>query len=343
MGKPIKHLVLDTNAFIRPVEQLHNIAENFYAPPGVLAEARCSRSKIKLDTFPFEIRWVEPSLEAFQKVVEEAKRVGNYPELSAVDLKVIALTYDLTQRHPTKSSNKALDGLTVEQVEASIAKIALEEAEAGKPEETPAGADAAKEVTTSSLPPGFAKDDDSEEEGWLTAESLDAALNKLGAIELCDGAEVGCLTTDYAVQNVLLHMHLELISFAGYRIQRLQTYVLRCRACYGTTSNMTKEFCQKCGNKSLHKCAVTRDKDGKEQLHINWNRLTNLRGLKYSMPAPRGGKHAIVEKIVEDQRMPDQRKPRHYGRVGIRNGAIDVDNPFDFENKQPTTRKHPVK
>ncbi|CAJ0570454.1 unnamed protein product, partial [Mesorhabditis spiculigera] len=279
MGKPIKHLVLDTNAFIRPVEQLHNIAENFYAPPGVLAEARCSRSKIKLDTFPFEIRWVEPSLEAFQKVVEEAKRVGNYPELSAVDLKVIALTYDLTQRHPTKSSNKALDGLTVEQVEASIAKIALEEAEAGKPEETPAGADAAKEVTTSSLPPGFAKDDDSEEEGWLTAESLDAALNKLGAIELCDGAE----------------------------------------------------------------CAVTRDKDGKEQLHINWNRLTNLRGLKYSMPAPRGGKHAIVEKIVEDQRMPDQRKPRHYGRVGIRNGAIDVDNLFDFENKQPTTRKHPVK
>ncbi|CAJ0582039.1 unnamed protein product, partial [Mesorhabditis spiculigera] len=221
------------------------------------------------------------------------------------------------------------------ELDASLAKLTLEqenkpEVEVEKEEEEEADTQHEGNVQkVSQLPPGFTKADSSDEdEGWLTADSLDTALSKLGAIELCDGAEVGCITTDYAVQNVLLHMHLELISLSGYRIQKLQTYVLRCRACFSTTSNMMKEFCPKCGNKSLHKCAVTMDKDGKEVLHVNWNRLTNLRGLKYSMPAPKGGKHAVVEKIVEDQRMPDQRMAKARGQIGARPEGLSGDSPF---------------
>ncbi|EPB73866.1 Nin one binding Zn-ribbon like protein [Ancylostoma ceylanicum] len=75
----------------------------------------------------------------------------------------------------------------------------------------------------------------------------------MGALEVEEGLNVGCLTTDFALQNVLLSMNLGLVSLNGYRIKKLKTFVLRCRACFKTTPIMTKEFCPACGNKMLHK------------------------------------------------------------------------------------------
>lgn len=51
---------------------------------------------------------------------------------------------------------------------------------------------------------------------------------------------------------------------------------------------MTKRFCSRCGNDSLHRVAVTVNSDGTLQMHINWRRLQSKRGLKYSLPAPKG-------------------------------------------------------
>ena len=42
----------------------------------------------------------------------------------------------------------------------------------------------------------------------------------------------GCMTADFAMQNVLLQMGLDLISVDGKRIQRVRNYVLRCHACF---------------------------------------------------------------------------------------------------------------
>ncbi|VDM66043.1 unnamed protein product [Strongylus vulgaris] len=158
------------------------------------------------------------------------------------------------------------------------------------------------------LPEGFCEASDSEDdEGWITEDNLSKALKKMGAVEVEEGVTVGCLTTDFALQNVLLSMHLGLVSLNGYRIKKLKSFVLRCRACFKTTPIMTKEFCPACGNKMLHKCAVSVNEDGEQVLHINWQRLANKRGLKHSLPAPKGGKHAITEKLFEDQRMPQNR------------------------------------
>ena len=41
--------------------------------------------------------------------------------------------------------------------------------------------------------------------------------------------EVACLTTDFALQNVLLHMKLNICSIDGIRVNRLRSYILRCR------------------------------------------------------------------------------------------------------------------
>lgn len=43
---------------------------------------------------------------------------------------------------------------------------------------------------------------------------------------------VGCMTADFAMQNVLLQMGLSLVGTEGKRIQKVKTWVLRCHACF---------------------------------------------------------------------------------------------------------------
>ena len=41
-----------------------------------------------------------------------------------------------------------------------------------------------------------------------------------------------CTTTDFAMQNVLLQMNLEILLVDGIRIHRMKTWVMRCGACF---------------------------------------------------------------------------------------------------------------
>lgn len=43
---------------------------------------------------------------------------------------------------------------------------------------------------------------------------------------------VGCMTADFAMQNVLLQMDLSLVGIEGKRIEKVKTWVLRCHACF---------------------------------------------------------------------------------------------------------------
>lgn len=42
----------------------------------------------------------------------------------------------------------------------------------------------------------------------------------------------GCMTADFAMQNVVLQMGLNLVGLEGRRIQKVKNWVLRCHACY---------------------------------------------------------------------------------------------------------------
>ena len=48
--------------------------------------------------------------------------------------------------------------------------------------------------------------------------------------------DVACMTADYAMQNVLLHMGLNLVGLEGKRITVVKTWVLRCHGCYASVS-----------------------------------------------------------------------------------------------------------
>lgn len=82
---------------------------------------------------------------------------------------------------------------------------------------------------------------------WITPGNV--ALHKSRALDLLPDAaskskskkrkapqpervEVGCMTADYAMQNVLMHMGLNLVGVEGTRISSVKSWVLRCHACF---------------------------------------------------------------------------------------------------------------
>nr|XP_038041525.1 RNA-binding protein NOB1 [Anas platyrhynchos] len=155
-------------------------------------------------------------------------------------------------------------------------------------------------------------EEESDDEGWITPSNLKQVQQDLGH---CDTApadiQVGCVTTDFAMQNVLLQMGLHVLAVNGMLIRQARSHILRCHGCFKTTSDMTKVFCPHCGNKTLKKVAVSVSEDGSLHMHFSRNpKVLNPRGLRYPLPAPQGGKHANNPHLVEDQPFPQQRLSR---------------------------------
>lgn len=86
-------------------------------------------------------------------------------------------------------------------------------------------------------------DEDDGEGEWITPANVgihkSRALNQLpdddGMQKKGKKAETigaGCMTADFAMQNVLLQMGLNLVGLEGKRIERIKSWVLRCHACF---------------------------------------------------------------------------------------------------------------
>ncbi|KAK7114004.1 RNA-binding protein NOB1-like [Littorina saxatilis] len=156
------------------------------------------------------------------------------------------------------------------------------------------------------------EDDDDDDGGWITPSNIKEVKQQMGAgcMEAAkDPVTVACLTTDFAMQNVLIQMGLNVVSVDGLLIKRAKSYVMRCYACMKITYNTLKVFCPNCGNKTLKRVAMTRDEDGQVHYYFS-SRPLNTRGLKYPLPQPKGGKHANNPRLFEDQPLPQQRLSR---------------------------------
>ena len=119
---------------------------------------------------------------------------------------------------------------------------------------------------------------------------------------------VACLTTDFAMQNVMKQMGIHVLSAEGVIIKETKTWILRCYACFKTTPRMDLVFCPNCGNKTLKKVSVTLNADGTQQIHISTRKSLSARGKKFSLPKQQGGKYAINPILTADQPVPQQRK-----------------------------------
>lgn len=138
----------------------------------------------------------------------------------------------------------------------------------------------------------------SDSEGWITPSNVKRhqAIDRNSSTVPIDGKvkmQVATITSDFAIQNVLLQMNLNLLSSAMQRIRTIKTYVLRCHACFATFKSkdtMTAmEFCSRCGKPTLTRVSCSTSQNGNFSLHLKKNMQWNHRGDRYSIPKPISG------------------------------------------------------
>lgn len=184
--------------------------------PDVMSEVKSKHSKDNIARLPVQVEVLNPSQDYIQKSEEFAKTTGDFYVLSHADLKIIALTLQLTK-------------------------------ESGIEEET---------LTEKGI--CFPENDD---DGWVTHSDLETKV---------DDDFVGCITRDFALQNVLLRLKLRILSPDGKQIKTVNSWLLRCHACFKQTMKMELKACPKCGGSTLSRVSYSIE-NGEMQLHLKPN------------------------------------------------------------------------
>ncbi|KAI1640630.1 Nin one binding Zn-ribbon like-domain-containing protein [Biscogniauxia mediterranea] len=173
---------------------------------------------------------------------------------------------------------------TQETITQALESLSLE------PSEKPTVESSSQNTTAAADPQAPEEDDDDDEDGWITPSNLKKhqAKDQLSAPEqpIQRILQAALLTSDYAMQNVLLRMNLNLVSPSLARITRVKTWVLRCHGCFQVTRDTSKQFCPRCGQPTLTRVSCSTDSSGNFTLHLKRNFQWNNRGNVYSVPKP---------------------------------------------------------
>ncbi|KAJ2859524.1 20S-pre-rRNA D-site endonuclease nob1 [Coemansia erecta] len=145
--------------------------------------------------------------------------------------------------------------------------------------------------------------------------------------------DVACVTSDFAMQNVILGMGLHLVTPDGVSVRGLRTWVMRCHACFHLTSDMGKQFCPACGHATLKRCSVSTGADGRLNVHLKANYRHNLRGTVYSLPQAHGGPHKRTDVITRPDdkaylramKYKQTREAKSGGGIGGAGSLMDLD------------------
>ena len=145
--------------------------------------------------------------------------------------------------------------------------------------------------------------EDDEELGgaWINAENLNQehALQPSVSNEPVSASSVAVITTDFAMQNVLLQMGLRLISVNGMRLSRIQKTVKKCYGCMRLENDSSKIFCSHCGGHTLGRIFITID-NGKVIYKQAIREVINKRGTIFNVPKMKN-KHELPMLLREDQ------------------------------------------
>jgi RNA-binding protein NOB1 len=137
--------------------------------------------------------------------------------------------------------------------------------------------------------PEEAQEEDDDSDGWITPSNVkkhkakdDNPSSKPSSTPKT--FQVATLTTDFAMQNVLLQMNLNLLSTTLSQISHIKSWVLRCHACFKVTKDMTKQFCPSCGGSTLMRASCSTNSNGEFKVHLKKTMQWNNRGNVFSIP-----------------------------------------------------------
>ncbi|KAG0709858.1 Nin one binding Zn-ribbon like-domain-containing protein [Suillus ampliporus] len=275
-----------------------------------------------------------PDAASLAHVVQFAKKTGDYAVLSHADICVLALTHSLHVREKALSESDSKEQSDAKEVNddvqippavpsdsSSDVHSEHDEGEERDPLDIELHREGGEDISETTLHSSSDEaqpsdlplyedpsDEDDGEGEWVTPQNV--ALHKSQALQLLPSGSsskkgrgrkedelvlAGCMTGDFAVQNVLLQMGLALVGTEGKRIQKVKSWVLRCHACFKICKDNSKQFCPSCGNPTLMRASVTvASPDASPdapamQVHLKKNFQYKVRGTKYSIPAPKPG------------------------------------------------------
>eukprot|EP00026_Physarum_polycephalum_P009360 Phypoly_transcript_09481.p1 GENE.Phypoly_transcript_09481~~Phypoly_transcript_09481.p1 ORF type:complete len:398 (-),score=109.51 Phypoly_transcript_09481:103-1296(-) len=384
--KKAKILVVDTNAFIKGV-RIETIGQEFYTIPQVIEEVRDAKARQFLANFPLPILTKEPTPAALKAVAAFARKTGDYAFLSAVDLRILALVYTLECEAKGSAAHLRTEPLKPGAVSDMVANSEEKEAEEGeegeeegegeegkeKDKDTASSSQEGKETSTQGQTDtqatkpegqpsetqegegteaeGVGEEKEDDDDGWITPDNIGVVRAKRGVEDELQSEEVdvGCLTTDYAMQSVLLQMGLKLLSVEGMVIKRIRQYVLKCYGCFKICKDMERKFCPQCGNNTLLRFSVSTDDAG--NLTYTQAQRLHTRGTIYSIPLPKGGRKSNDLILAEDQYLHKTRYMRDkktddvfasdyafaQGKVGPKNNVV-----VGYGNKNPNVAKRRI-
>lgn len=133
---------------------------------------------------------------------------------------------------------------------------------------------------------------DSDGGEWITPSNLkrkqaqDSNPSGATATAAAPKVQVATITTDNALQNLLLQINLNLVSGSFARISSIRTTLLRCHACFMVHKQPDVQFCQRCGKPTLTRVTCTTDASGAFKVHLKKNIQWSHRGDRFSIPKP---------------------------------------------------------
>lgn len=322
--KPVHILLLDSSPLLLNTPSLSTLlsqSDTLVSTPSVISEIRdpVARSRVETTYLPF-LTLRSPKPESVKFVKEFARRTGDAAVLSNTDLEVLGLAYELEcernggdWRLRRAPGQKGVNGkppakdAAVEKsegVESGSVEALRKEVEGARISDDPSTAldtEAQKKSPTAvpEMEDGEEEEPEAEEsdsEGWITpsnikkrqAEDDMAAESSKTETKVL---QVATMTGDFAMQNVLLQVNLNLLSpKTCKRIQNVRTTVLRCHGCFATTKEMNKQFCSRCGKPTLTRVSCTTNDRGEVKLHLKQNMQWNNKGNVFSIPKPTSGR-----------------------------------------------------
>ncbi|UKJ87822.2 hypothetical protein MACJ_000262 [Theileria orientalis] len=264
-------LVVDTGAYCRST-YLDRSGCQIYMTPGIQAELEKNRQKNPLEAV---IRTVftpiirEPADEDVIFVRKFASLTGDLQYLSKVDIECIALTRRL-QIETGDTSMLRENPMTLK-----LDKPSKKKTNKSSKTESQVGFDC-----------------------WIGSHNVNSYNMELSEK---DDRKVSCMTTDFAMQNVLIQMGLNVITLDGFVAKSIRRWGQMCRACFEVFPNTARKFCGKCGNATVDKVPITVNSETGEIIARDTRKWINTRGTIYTQPKPVTGRNTKPYIVAEDQ------------------------------------------
>lgn len=291
-AKRFEYLVVDTGPLLTGSVQPGS-ADYILTIPEVLDEIKDRETKERLSSGLLQLKTRQPSAEGLRLAIDASQKTGDFAVLSKTDLKLVALCITLEMElNPERKGFDVRGGAKVHQTVPP-----RQDPDADRPDSSNAPAEEPSEKPLpTSEPNGSSGSGQLADEGeWITPENLASKLAKdADKPHPTVSVKLACMTGDFAVQNLLLALKLKLYSPDGKRVRSLKSHLLRCHGCFWTTLDMAKRFCDKCGGVTLLRASYSVDTSGSRHIYLRADYRHNLRGSKYSLPRPKGGRQGDI-------------------------------------------------